>query len=61
MAVTVRELREALDEWRRAQQEFGMAEPEFVEAAAYKLTAAEKRYNALIKLAKKEGVIYEAS
>ncbi|WP_373995599.1 hypothetical protein [Moorella sp. E306M] len=38
-----------------------MAEPEFVEAAVYRLMAAEKRYDALIRLAKKEGVIREAS
>jgi len=61
MAVTRKELREALAEWQRAEQDFGMAEPEFVEAAAYKLIATEKRYSALVRLAKKEGIVDEAS
>lgn len=59
--VTLKELNEARAEWLRAQQGLEMAEPEFVEAAVYRLMAAEKRYDALIRLAKKEGVIREAS
>ncbi len=59
--VTLKELNEARAEWLRAQQELDMAEEEFVEAAVFKLMAAEKRYDALIRLAKKEGIIQEAS
>ena len=50
------ELSEAHAEWLKAQQEFGMAAPEFVEAAILKLAAAESRYNTLLRLAKQKGV-----
>ncbi|HHY67876.1 MAG TPA: hypothetical protein GX517_11920 [Alicyclobacillus sp.] len=60
MRVTIREVQEAHAEWVRAQQEFEMAAPEFIDAATHKLTAAEKRYDALMRIAKKEGVIDEA-
>jgi len=50
-----KELREAHAEWLKAQQEFGMADPEFVEAAVFKLVAAEKRYDTLLRLAKQKG------
>jgi hypothetical protein len=57
--VTLGELEQAHKEWLIALQEFEMAEPEFVEAAVYKLTAAEQKYNTLLRLLK-EGATEES-
>ncbi len=54
MFITLNEIKDAQKEWKKANQEFMMAEPEFVDAAAFKLTAAEKRYSKMLQKAKKE-------
>lgn len=54
MLVTLEELIKAQEDWQIAQQEFMMADPDFVEAAVLKLSAAEKRYNALLRKARKQ-------
>lgn len=57
MPVLLNELNEAQKELTEAQQQLDMAEGDFVEAAIFKVQAAEQRYNALLRLAKKEGVV----
>ncbi len=54
--VTLKELEQAHEQWIIAQQEFNQAEPEFVEYAAYRLTAAELKYNTLLQIVKQKGV-----
>lgn len=57
--VTLKELEQAHEQWIIAQQEFNQAEPEFVEDATHRLTAAELKYNTLIRLAKQKGVLVD--
>lgn len=61
MEIFPTELQSAQAEWQAAQKALDEAQGEFVEVAVLELAAAEKRYDALIRLAKKEGVIREAS
>lgn len=51
------EIDAALEEYLQAEQIFNEAETDFVESATYRRKAAESRYNALIKQAKKDNIV----
>ena len=48
----ITEVMQAKQELQTAQQDFMLADTEFIDAAIYRLNAAEQRFNTLIKLAK---------
>ena len=48
----ITEVMQAKQELQAAQQDFMLADTEFIDAAIYRLNAAEQRFNTLIKLAK---------
>lgn len=54
MLVTLEELKQAQEDWLMARQQFIMADPEFAEVAVLKLLAAERKYNILLQMTKRE-------
>ena len=48
------EIKKAVEELHAAENHFDWAEPEYIDAAAYKLSAAKAKLNALIKNKKLE-------
>lgn len=51
----ITEVMQAKQELQAAQQDFMLADTEFIDAAIYRLNAAEQRFNTLIKMVKNDG------
>lgn len=54
MYVIDSEIKKAVEELHTAENHFNWAEPEYIDAAAYKVSAAKAKLNALIKNKKLE-------
>lgn len=50
------QFRDALEEWRRAREEFGLARPEDVDLACARLGMAEAALRAALRRARDEGI-----
>lgn len=51
----ITEVMQARKELQMAQQDFMLADTEFIDVAIHRLNAAEQRFNTLIKMAKNDG------